>query len=491
MRHENDMILQNDFLQKALPEAIIVCGNELLGTMLLSVGVSERAQIWLNKHVDAVHVSIDSRDVERGGFFCAIKGSNVDGHEYINEAIMSGSRGIIMARSYLNHLDQGALLDTILLIIVEDPYQAVIDLACAWRAHLTCPIIGVTGSVGKTTTKEMLRKIFEYNHIPATVSEKTYNTDLGISLSLIKARLNDRVVVCEVGINAVGEMDRCVGILRPTIVIVTNIFDSHGQGLGNSASIAHEKLKLVSLLKPEDLVCINGDDPLLINREYSQRVITFGSGESNDVVCRNIQLIFPFCVFDLYLDKVTRIPVSLRMAHRGAVYDALAAVAIALQFGLEIQPIVNALQDYYPFYRRFQQKSLGACVGTIIDDSYNASPASMQVALEAFDAICGEKKIVVLGDMLELGDGSLEKHEHIGKLVSSVQGMQAAIFVGSLAHHMAKTVTSGIPVICVKDWEEAYDKLQPELSHGVFVLIKASLRVGLDRLVKKLRTSTL
>ena len=223
-----------------------------------------------------VSFSIDTRFMEPGEFFIAMSGVRSDGHQFIDQALQKGAAGLIIKDvNFLSSVSY-AWLKNYPVILVPDTYQALIDLAKYWRSQLAIPIVGITGSVGKTTTKEMLRIILETAGRKAYVSWKNQNTDIGLSLNLLKTSHDHEVAVFEMGINETGEMARLAAIARPTIAVITNVSYAHGQGLGLLPKVAYEKRQIFSCFSATDVGVIAGDLPLLTEVCYHHPVARFG-----------------------------------------------------------------------------------------------------------------------------------------------------------------------------------------------------------------------
>lgn len=467
------MLLTKSLLTQALPDVIFY--NEALFDAL-DVAPSD------------VAFSIDSRSLELGEIFIALPGAKVDGHVFVADVVQKGAGGLMIQDISCLKAVPKSWLATHPVLIVKDSHQALINLAKFWRSQLIIPVVGVTGSIGKTSTKEMLRNILTCAGKNVHASWKNQNTDIGLSLNVLKTRLDHDVAVFEMGIDAKGEMSILAGIARPTIGIITAIAHSHGQFLGSLSDVAQEKRQIFSLFSSENIGVIAGDLPLLTDICYHHSVAKFGFKTKNQVQARKVTLVYdedgaPKTQFVLksYGEKAT---VTLPVHHHGYVNNALAASAAAYFLDIPLKFVVQGLETYRGLEGRFEIKAIKGGLGTIINDCYNANPESMKAALKAFDVMPSRgPKIAMLGDMLELGDRELYWHRQIGRVVASSSSITLAVLIGERAGHMASLISQGIRVLCAKTWEEAIPLLQKHLEQDSLVLVKGSLGMCLKNII--------
>lgn len=428
---------------------------------------------------------IDSRKLQKGDFFIALEGALCDGHDFIVEAVDKGAAGLIIAENKKSCLEKisKTILSKMAVVIVPNPKTALIKLAAAWRAQFSYPVIGITGSVGKTSTKETLCNILDLHGTRYTASFGNQNTILGLALSILTMRPEHEVAIFELGINKRGEMSQLVALAKPTSALITCIGHAHMEGLGSISDIAAEKRDIFSLFKEDNIGVINGDQSLLSQIAYCHPVIKFGSKTTNQIQARKIYQGSNYVSFilKLYGEKFR---IMLKTNHNGAVFNTLAAVSLAHLLKVPSQTIVDAIQMPVIVAGRFEQRMLKDGNGIIINDCYNASPESMKAALLALQKIeTSAKKIAVLGDMGELGINSPFWHRQLGRFLRKVPTLQRVILVGSLVEWTKKTVPVGLRLEHVANWQEAVTLLEKSLERDSLVLVKGSRALGLDNLV--------
>lgn len=432
-----------------------------------------------------VHFSIDTRTLKSGDIFVAVAGSKNDGHAYVQEALAKGAAGLIVAGSRQDAIEKidAKKRASLLILAVSDPLQALIQLAIAWRALFTNPVVAITGSVGKTSTKEMLANILTHNGNTFLVSEGNQNTKIGVALNILKLRSEHQMAIFEVGINKRGEMAEISRILKPTTAIITSIGHCHMEGLGSLADIALEKRDIFKHFTETSIGIVNGDQPVIASVAYAHPVIKFGAKTINQIQARKIRVGSESvsCVIKIYREKHT---VVLPKPHTGIVFNALAAAAAAHLLGISNKVIIQAIQKPLVVPGRFEQKKLATFKGIMINDCYNANPESMKAALLAFQNIDTEaQKIAVLGDMLELGVNSPFWHRQLGRFLRKVSSLKQVILVGDMVKWTKKTAPVGLTVEMVPTWSAAVAALEHKLKDESVVLVKGSNGVGLRNLV--------
>ncbi len=429
--------------------------------------------------------SIDSRTVKSGEIFVALQGARVDGHDFIEQVLKNGASGLVIASSKKSLLDkiEASLLKDKLIIIVPDPEQALITLAAKWRKQFDYPVVGITGSVGKTSTKETIAKILRTAGMNFLATQGNQNTKIGISLNILKMRPQHQVAIFEVGINKRGEMAKLADLLQPTTGVITYIGHSHMEGLGSVDDIANEKRALFKNFTDQSIGIINGDQAILTGVSYHHPVMKFGSKLTNQIQSRKIKVNGSSINFllSIYREKY---PITLPHTHMGAVSHALAATAVAYLLHVPVPVILEALQKEQSITGRFQVLDLSQSKGKMINDCYNASPESMKAALTAFNhyETRGEK-IAVLGDMLELGANSPFWHRQLGRYLRKLPTIKRLILVGSHVEWTRKACPPSVVVEQAPNWQEAAKLLQSYLQDETCVLVKGSLGMGLQNLV--------
>lgn len=433
-------------------------------------------------------LAVDSRKIQPGEMFVAVQGAHVDGHQFIRQAFEQGAVGAMIAAPMQTSLS--ALIaeygNTHTFIVVDNPHQAVCTLAAAWRKRFTYPVIGVTGSAGKTTTKEVLGNILRCQGMNVLLSQGTQNTLIGISLNILHMRAEHQAAVFEMGISKRGEMAELARLVMPTMGIITSIGHCHMEGLGSLHDIAAEKREIFKYLPETGVGIIDGDQPFLASISYSHPIIKFGRKMINQVQARKIQHQGDRITFQLKLYE-NRASVTLVTENSARIFNALAASAAAYVLGVSEEAIYRGVQEPVSVSGRFRKCLLKNSPAILIDDSYNANPESMKAALEAFELMQGSgKKIAVLGDMLELGIHAPFWHRQLGRFLRKIPSLNEVIFIGEQVKYAQKVVPFGLETQWVASWEEALPLVKKRAGEASFILVKGSLGIGLSKLVVRL-----
>ncbi len=457
------MRLSEHFLKNALP------------------GISFVSEIF----PDFAQFSTDTRTLHQGDIFIALEGPHFDGHNFIDQAVSLGVSGLLIAESKkecLKKVDKAAL-KKMFVATVSNTKTALIQLATAWRDQFTYPVVGITGSVGKTSTRQQLTSILEHNKTNYVATVGNQNNIIGVALSVLKMRPEHEVAVFELGINKRGEMAQLVALSKPTTALVTGIGHAHMEGLGSIVDIAAEKRDIFSLFKEDNIGIINGDQLLLSNIAYRHPVIKFGSKTTNQVQARKIRIESDHTSFILKLYN-EKYKIDLESSHLGVVFNTLAAISMAHLLKVPTAIILQAIQKKLIVESRFEQRPLKAGKGLMIDDCYNASPESMKAALLALQKIeTKAQKVAVLGDMLELGVNSAFWHRQLGRFLRKVPTLKKVYLVGSLVEWTKKTVPVGLAVEHAATWQDALEMVKKDLNEDSVVLVKGSNGIGLGNLV--------
>jgi UDP-N-acetylmuramoyl-tripeptide--D-alanyl-D-alanine ligase len=432
--------------------------------------------------------SIDSRELHEGEIFVALKGADHDGHEFVVDAFKKGAAGVIIAESKKNILNGIKDLDTKLVLLVKDPLEALVNLAAAWRSQFNYPVIAITGSVGKTSTKEFLSQIMIHAEKKYLVSHGNQNTKIGLALNMLRMRADHELAIFEIGISKRGEMSDLACLLRPTSAAITNIGHQHMDGLGSLNDIALEKRDVFKYFTENSIGIINGDQPILAHVSYQHPVIKFGSKTTNQIQARKMRVSGSHISFVLKIYK-KKYSIVLDHPHVGAAFNVLTATAVAHLLGISDDIIIKAIQKPCVVEGRFEERAVNNGRGMLINDCYNANPESMKAALLAFQQIeTKSPKIAILGDMLGLGVNSPFWHRQVGRFLRKVPSLNKVILVGNLVSWVKKTAPVGLRVEVVGSWQEAVNKIEGELDAKPAILVKGSLAIGLGNLVLALTT---
>lgn len=445
--------------------------------------------LWMgNSQPCFQHCVIDSRMAAPGCAFFALQGERVDGHDFIMQAYEQGARTFVVAQSKQAKVAELLRIHSAscCVALVGDVYSALVTLATAWRSQFTCPVVGITGSVGKTSTKEMLASVVRLSGKQCLATSGTCNTMVSVATTLLSLRPEHACAVVEMGINKRGEMANLAHMVRPTMGIITCVAHSHMEGLGSLQDIALEKRDIFKYFKEDNIGIINGDQPILAGISYVHPVIKFGFKTTNQVQARKVQVHggTTECTLKLYGERYT---IAMETIHTGRLLNALACAAAAHVLEIDHDVIVKGICGAPVVPGRFEMRTIQGSRGMLINDCYNANPESMKEALLAFERMEARgKKIAVLGDMLELGVNTPFWHRQIGRTLRKAPSLSSVIFVGKHIKAAETSVPRGISFVTVANWQEAVTELRRHLNDEVAVLVKASHGMGLKNLVESI-----
>lgn len=438
------------------------------------------------------HASIDSRTVLPGQIFFAILGETNDGHAFISQALARGASGVVVSKD-VPATGEGEAEGFV--IRVEDTTLALQDLATAVREKASSmPVVAVTGSMGKTTTKDAAAAALSARHV-VLKSEGNLNNHWGLPLSLLRLR-DESVAVLEMGMSAPGEIARLCEIARPDVGVVTNVAEAHLEFFGTVEKIAEAKGELFFGLAPGGIAVVNADDPLVLRqaeaaRETNIRRILFGlESEAAEVRASSIESSGTGVIFTAEREgESARVRSSLVGRHN--VYNLLAGLAVASALDVPLDEAARAIESVGPGRHRGERLRLASGI-LLIDETYNSNPRALAASLDVLAAETGARRVAVVGDMLELGDQAEALHRAAGRAVGD-RGIEVLVAVGALGSAVADgAIASGLresDVFAVPDSETASEILLRELATGDVVLLKGSRGVGLDRAVDRLVAS--
>lgn len=430
-----------------------------------------------DENYEITNFSIDSRTTKEGDLFIPIVGENVDSHRFIENALQNGGATLTQ-----QHKEKEG---TNPWIYVENTMQALQKIAKWYRDKMTFPVVAVTGSVGKTTTREMVTRALESGfHVFHT--EGNYNSQIGVPLTIARMIGDEDVAVLEAGMSEFGEMARLEPMISPKYVVFTNIGVAHIENLGSRENICKEKMELAKNVPQDGVVFLNGDDPILMSHrdDFTCKVVTYGTDATCDYYAKDIcneqgQMKFT-CV-----RKGEEFEIILDVLGNHNVLNSLAAFGVAEELGLTMEQV----RHQFEHFEGTRQKIHRLTKYTVIDDTYNASPDSMLASLDVLSQmVCDGKKIAVLGDMLELGEKSEEYHRSIGK-AKWVQTVQEVYTFGKESKFILEEVKQNNPSVLgehFEDREQLTEYLKSRVETGDCVLLKGSNGMKLSEVVKKL-----
>ncbi|MBW2617185.1 MAG: UDP-N-acetylmuramoyl-tripeptide--D-alanyl-D-alanine ligase, partial [Deltaproteobacteria bacterium] len=378
-----------------------------------------------------------------------------------------------------------------LIITVNDTLKALGDLATWWRQQHNVRVVAITGSSGKTTTKEMVANILEQGS-RTLKNQGNFNNLIGLPLTLLQLEERHRTAALEMGMNRPGEIGRLTEIADPDAGVITNVGMAHIEGLGDIEGVARAKTELVEKISSRSKVVLNGDDELLLKTAsgFGKHGITFGLGEKNDVRAGRIRnLGIEGVAFDLSYRGVYR-PIRLGVPGLQNVLNALAAAAVSLCLDTSFEHIVKGLGDFAGLKGRFMVTSLPNGI-TLVDDTYNANPSSLKAALTSIGSLVdeGRKIIVCLGEMMELGDATVPEHRQAGRSVAEL-GTHYFLAMGEHAHEMINgAIDSGMTrnrAEVVISHDEMVKKIKGEMHEGDLIFVKGSRKMGMEKVVEGL-----
>lgn len=428
-------------------------------------------------------VSTDTRTLKGGELFIALQGKNFDGHDFVAASQKKGAIGAVISKRLESPIKN--------LIWVNDTLEALGEIASAYRAKFSLPIVAVTGSNGKTTTKEMIASLLSQK-FEVLKSEKSLNNRIGIPMAIFKLSKKHEIGVLELGTSLWGEIPALTKVVAPEVGVITNIAPTHLEELGSVERVAEEKAAILSFAKH---AVLNFDDPIVsqMGSNFRGDIIGFGMDNSAQVRAKGVKLDKEGRPsFEILINDLSYGEVQLPCLGLHNVYNALAAAAVGFIFKLEPEQIKTGLENYQPSKMRMQSEEIAGV--RFINDAYNANPVSMKAAIEFLSQLnlggSGGRKIAVLGSMAELGESSKQFHRDIGEFFSKL-GVNLLICVGSEASHIASAAMgSGFSKESTFEYgfsSEAGVQLFKLAKSGDIVLVKGSRSMRLEEAIGKFR----
>lgn len=429
-------------------------------------------------HAEVTSVVIDNREARPGSLFIAIKGERLDGHQFIEAAIEAGATAVLV------HKDVECKVPT---IRVDDTTEAFLALATSYRLEYDIPVVALTGSVGKTTTKEMIWCVLNAR-FHAHKTYKNWNNEIGLPKVLLQLEPEHTALVLELGMNHKGEIANLSKHALPDVGVITNVGVSHIENLGSREGILAAKLELLEGMKPGSPLLLNKDNDMLSTvRLPDYNIVWFGiHDETADLLAKDITYLDDSTTFKAVTPKGETL-VELPTTGEHNVYDALAAIGAGLQLDIPLEDCAKALKNYRPAGMRENVVEKGGV--TVIEDCYNASPDSMKAMAETLTlkGAPGRRKIAVIGDMLELGDYSEEAHALAGQYMAEA-GIDLLITYGPLSKYAAASAREHglLRVFDFTDKEDLIRKLTDMLKPGDVVAVKGSRGMQMEEIIQKI-----
>ena len=426
-------------------------------------------------------VSTDSRSIQPGQLFLALRGERFDGHAFVRDVLQAGAAAAVVDQAWAAENDVGGLN----LVIVDDTRRAFAALAAAWRRQFSIPVIGVVGSNGKTTVKEMIASILaaEVGAERRLATTGNLNNDIGVPTMLLRLNAAHQAAVIEMGMNHPGETAELAAITEASVAIINNAQREHQEFMKTVAAVAEEHAAVIAVLPSDGIAVLNADDAhfgLWQEVAGARKVMTFGLGANAAVHALDCNE-GDGTVFEL-VTPAGRAPLRLATLGEHNVRNALGAAAAALAAGCSLAGVVAGLEAFRPVKGRLQVH-VGLDGSTVIDDSYNANPDSVRAAIDVLGARSGAR-VLVLGDMGEVGDQGEQYHEEVGSHARS-RGIDALLALGAMT---GATVRSfGVGATHFDSVEALLTALLPMLSPQTSVLVKGSRFMRMERVVEALR----
>ena len=501
-------------LKIRLEELLDVLGGKLLS----QTPAVNRRGVLQYAPTDLEGVSIDSRTLNKGNIFFAIKGENLDGHNFVSQAIGKGASAVVITESKGGDFTPIAL-DSVPFILISDSKKALQGLALWYRKKFSPKVIAVTGTNGKTTTKDMIASVLAKKY-KVLKSPKSYNNQIGLPLTLFQLNPEIEVIVVELGTSNLGEIGNLTQIALPDVGVITNIGPAHLETFGSLERIAKTKFELLDEMSFDGISVLNIDDKLIQKRakKEKRKNLTYALKNEADYQATDIKfsddgfVSFSVNSSGVSIFRLTRgkakalhskgstsatfdksfgqkFPVHLKLLGEHNVYNALAAFVCGELLGVEREKIKQALEEYTPSELRMELVKIGGI--TIINDSYNANPVSMRNALLTLKRMENRgRKAAVLGDMLELGEKEIDFHKEIGRFVASSK-LDLLLTIGKLSNFIASEAkNSGMDsknIISFHNNSDLRSYLKENLVDGDLILVKGSRKMKLEEVVKNLK----
>ena len=424
-------------------------------------------------------VSINSRVIKKHGVFIAINGPRFNGHDFIRAAIRRGAAAVVISKKL-------SCPEGIAVILVKDTTKALGQIAAWHRHHFSIPVIAITGSVGKTTTKELIASVLSKRY-KVLKNIKTENNHFGVPLTLLKLNSSHEIVVLELGTNQPGDIRWLAKIVQPTVSLFTNIGQSHLEKLRNKSGVFREKIQLIKYMDPKGTVIVNGDDDFLkkvSKRDYKQKIIRFGCAHGLDYKSDDVTIESNYLIQFKIGNK--KFQINSPVVHN--VYTALAAISCGALSKIRYNDIADALAKFK--FREARQEIIKNGRFWLINDTYNANPLSFESAISTLSHLQVKgRRIAVCADMLELGQQSKVLHCNVGKMIAQ-SPVDAVFTIGKHARYITQGFNhlDGAVAAHCKDLNEVHRKLKSFCAPGDAILVKGSRGMKMERTIEFLKT---
>ena len=419
-------------------------------------------------------INTDSRKATAGEVFIPLVGERFDGHDYIDSALQNGAAGCLCAR------ESKTFADGKFYVQVADTTLALKDLASWYRGQFDLPVVQITGSVGKTTTKEMIASVVAQHFVTLKTAEN-FNNEIGTPQTLLQLTSEHEAAVIETGMDRAGQIRYLGEMVRPQIAVITNVGDAHIEFLGSRENILKAKCEIFDHLAPDGVAILNGDDALLNTVSYPQRIVRCGESEHCDVRVSDIGDHGMDGITCMVTTKKEHYKLSVPAPGKHMIYAVSMAVAVGEELGMAKDEITRGVHFYEPAGSRMRVLKLSDG-RRLLDDCYNANPQSMGASLRVLAGSEG-KKIAVLGDMAELGELTEQSHRAMGELTAQL-GIDCVITIGQKAKNIAKANPDKAKWFA--DIDSALDTLKEEFTAGSAMLVKASHSMHFETIVEEL-----
>ncbi len=439
-----------------------------------------------NKEIEVENFSKDTRTIQKDDIYIGIKGQNFDGSSFWKQALDAGAKAVIISKQNITEEEKIIYKDKV-IIEVEDTLNALYEIAKYKRSKYNIPVIAITGSVGKTSTKDIVASVVSQK-FKTLKTEGNNNNNIGLPLTILKLK-NEEALVVEMGMNHFGEISLLTNIAKPTLAIITNIGTSHIGNLGSRENILKAKLEILEGMKIPKVIINNDND--LLHKWYNENknkieIHTYGIKNESEIMAQNIELGEEESKFLAKLKDNEELQINIPVGGEHFIYNALCGISVGKLLGLSNEKIEKGISTFELTKKRMDIKNLKNGV-TLINDSYNASYESMKASLEYLSKRTDLRKIAVLGDMLELGEYSKELHKKVGEEVAK-GNIDILICRGEYSQDIIEGAKNNkkTKIIKLNTNDEILKKLQEILKEGDVVLIKASNAMKFYEICQKL-----